>query len=401
MSLRHWFLILLLAGILLMQPRLLTALHINLAFRAQAEAYLGSRLSLVDRLAQLQMAKHWWNQEVERGLMEQRWWIYVERVEAVLAQMSPDDVIARTAYQKGRQQEGIGNLGQAAAYYRQAAQTDARFVPAHLALWKLLNRQGDLAALLVEYDLEHLAPTYAVSVPLTTGPMLLGYDLDNAAFAFDAPMPIVLYWQVREGQSVNWADAADYKMNQGGWETYRVGSRIYQVGEVTNLVWNAGFEQPSLWQPGVPPGYGEGHTYKAASAYGLSTLDRDGASTQTGCVYNTEERRYSGLTSPMVPVAPGRLYLAGGWVQEINATGGRILVRAYADPFYHGHANDLILLKQFSRGDWVYLGGMVSFSEPGAHYATLWADNVESGGAVCFDDLLFAALPASPVEEGK
>ena len=397
-----WFLLWMLVIVLGTGPRLVTALHVNLAFHAQAKAFLTPGFSLDDRLSLLKVADQWLSQGANRGQIDQRLLSYLRSMEVVLHQTKRDAAVARMAFREGRRMEAMGNLGQASEYYREAIQRDRHSTAALLELGLLYREQGETKALLaIEQELASLIPTHPVSMTVADSLVLLGYDVDEEAFAFDVPMTIVLYWEIRGKDLQASANLIKRQIDHEGWLTYQVGSRLYQIGEVANLIWNAGFEHPSLWSQGTPPGFTEGHTYRTPFAYSVLLLERDGLGTSAGCVQNTVQRTRGGLTSPIFSVLPGRLYLIGGWVRESDNGAARIFARNLAKRSYLSNIKDVFLTKRFSHDDWAYFGGATFFSGSGPSYASLWADNVGIGSLVCFDNLLLAALPAVPVFEDR
>jgi hypothetical protein len=356
--------------------------HVNLALLTLLRSGLREGASDAQHAEWLAAAQ----QHLEAGLRLSpawRWERIRESTRLTLSQLSESELEAIAEYNLGREAEAAGRTAEAAHHYRVAIQRDGSLTAARLALWELSDRMGMLStAEELSAFLRDLAPQYPAGVGVSDGMVLLGYDVPDLAFLFDSPCLIVLHWSIPEG-----LDGDRLPEAAAGWQSYRLGDRLFQVGQVENLVRNGGFEiAPGGW----PVGFRRQYTRTdQLSPYRLVSARREGVTTRVLCLENGKEISRSGLATPAIRVDPQRMYLATAWMNADQAsTSGALLYETSDSGYTNAQVHPLgdLLLEE----PWVLRGDVVSLQQS---YVRFWMSNFDSAGKVCFDNLLLIPLP--------
>lgn len=178
----------------------------------------------------------------------------------------------------------------------------------------------------VEPVSELLGWTPGDGIPVNEAWQFLGFDvLEERALPFSMPAPVVLYWQL---------DAPDQETQvqiatRGSWKLYRVGNRVYQIGSMTNLVPNPGFEQPFLSSVGgqvhIPGWYSNHYSTTNDQTIRVVLSERQDRSTLALSLWNSAGGP-SDLVATM-PIQASQLYVFGASLQQ---SGGSWACAAFA-----------------------------------------------------------------------
>ena len=297
-----------------------------------------------------------------------------------------------------------GLAAEATSAYHRVLSLDPRLIEAYAGLHSVYEAQG-LAeqARSVASQWESLTPSYRigksgdrgdwdVETPPVVGPglTLLGYDLyDEEEVAYGGPIRVALYWQLPDPP---WSDVRT--RSQGDWWFYAVGTRLYQVGIVHNMVSNAGFEAAVTARSGQMSIGGWPGSHYSTSPY--QTIDvalvmRNGLPGFALRLLN-DAGGPSGKPTGNMAVDPAGLYLHGAWLRAED--GARACVARAYDPGRAGHATPdfdyLACVNSDQTGDWMHVASLTS-PWPGASRVRLFLTNIGSGQAL-FDDVLFVPL---------
>jgi len=269
----------------------------------------------------LELAVQWgkqagstWQEEHGHSARAQKLWEHVTS-SSVQAQRR-----AEQAYQQGQIWENKGKLGLALEFYQQAFTTDSKLIEAGYQIYRLSTQVEQLKlAQRQEEMLSALEPEYHVTTTLADGTKLLGYDLDEIYLERGVDLiPITFYWEL----STSLGDVSQWETKD--WTYVRVQNRLYQIGQVANLVPNGGFEQDLSTIAVVPHGYRDiaaEHKYQddrhrfLRSRHQLMIDKRDGGHSQVAVVVNPSVGLNGIMSVQEIMMEPGALYVFGGWMR--------------------------------------------------------------------------------------
>jgi hypothetical protein len=297
-----------------------------------------------------------------------------------------------------------GLVAEAVSTYNRVLSLNPRLIEAYAGLHSAYEAQGlTEQARSVAAQWESLAPPYrlgksdggggwdAETPPVgKSGLRLLGYDLyDEEEVTHGGPIRVALYWQLPDSR---WPEVRT--RSQGDWQFYAVGTRLYQVGIVHNMVSNAGFEAAVTARssqvniPGWPGSHYSTAPYQTMDIALVTRNDLPGFALRL----LNDAGGPSGKTTGSMTVDPAGLYLHGAW---LCAEDGAIacVARAY-DPGRAGHATPdfdyLACVRSDRTEDWMHVAGLTA-PWSGAQWVRLFLTNIGSGQAL-FDDVLFLPL---------
>jgi tetratricopeptide (TPR) repeat protein len=245
-----------------------------------------------------------------------------QRADSLLAQMQSDMWRVRfqrwQSFEMGQQLEAQGRIDAAIKAYRDAAdQTELR-VASLYAIYHLTQISDPVTAREYLHHLITLKPATQVHWA-ESDYKLLGFDLDEWSVAWNGNhIPITLYWQLSEGTDV----PRQWRIDD--WQYIQVGDRLYQIGEVSNLLPNGGFERDLSAIAALPMGYWSirhgrfaqsGDTSIFRKHHWLGYAEREGQITQVAIVRNITGEH--GFVTP-ITIKDVELYLFGGWVRSTD-----------------------------------------------------------------------------------
>jgi hypothetical protein len=298
---------------------------------------------------------------------------------------------AELAYRQAQKWEREGRLESALAAYQRAFADDGQWVEAGHKVYQLATQTGQTAlAQRQAQALRELAPEWSVTVTLTDGTMLVGYDLDEMSLEHDlGSIPITLYWKLHtplEG-ILRWQ--AD------GWTYVAVQSRLYQIGVVDNLLPNGGFERDLSTMAIVPAGY-QDLAYMARfqpdylrTRHKLTVDTRDGDTTQVAAVVNAVEGVNGMNTVQRITVKPRTWYVMGGWIHVLDRGIG------YLGGVWRTHDGEDVLYWYVAREHpahpWQQFASAAIAPDQATMFTPLALNLGE--GEVRFDNLIFFQMP--------
>jgi hypothetical protein len=155
---------------------------------------------------------------------------------------------------------------------------------------------------------------------------LLGLDLDEWSIAWDgAHIPMTLYWQTSTCVD------SPRQWNVGGWQYIQVRDRLYQIGVVSNLLPNGGFEQDLSTMAALPMGYHNIRDFRLRETgeitdflrqyHNLLQNWRNGYPNQVAAMTAPSEK-INGFSTSRVPIDDDALYLFSGWMRTTGESEG-------------------------------------------------------------------------------
>ena len=306
-------------------------------------------------------------------------------------QVSMPRLEAQSAYREGLVLQANGEWESASHSFKTALQIDPSFMPALLSLAGVLGkleRRTDLAYLTER--IEKAEPDYAFTVSILPGLEFLGFDVDENSYAFASRVPLVIYWRTvdsKKSASLQITEDAQFR-------TYAWGDRVFQVGDVKNLVSNAGFEDIPFMATNFPISFGRAYTPESVwSPYGLKVITRRNMQSTVLCLTNNAKYYRTGVTTLPLTVEPGRKYLAAIWMKNDSTSGGYPLIYETSTT---AHDNLVLhpLLERFEDDGWHFRADVVSITQP---FVRFWMANFDAVGEVCYDNLLLIPLSYPPL----
>jgi tetratricopeptide (TPR) repeat protein len=389
---KRWLKLLLLVSfcLLLYGSRLSKALNFNLASTALSHWSFAPQLS--DARAYLSQAIHWGEKS------DIRWYQrgYATRTEALWLRVTDEQVVAHeraeAAYQRGQRLEHQQHYQAALNAYKQAVVDDEKCIQCLYALYNLSMRQGkEELAQQQQESLLSLEPQHAVSATLDNGVRLQGYDLDEIELerAVDR-VSIVFYWKLpRTTDGISQWQAE-------GWTYIKVQQRLFQIGQIENLLDNGGMEWNLSTIAGVPYGYRSIFSavqnqpdYQRAH-YDLKVDYQRDPFSQVVVVQGDEAGGLDGLTSATkIEVNPDVLYILGGRLRAaqggLGYLGGVWRDREKEDVLYWYTVQD------FQSNAWQSFTAVHKAPPSAVTFTPLFLNR--GSGEVRFDDLIFFELP--------
>ncbi|MEW5985864.1 MAG: hypothetical protein AB1791_04445 [Chloroflexota bacterium] len=194
---------------------------------------------------------------------------------------------------------------------------------------------------------------------------LVGFDLDETALAMGWLVDGSLYWQPSQAAGGLWRE-------DGRW---------------LNLAPDSGFEWAAdgvmVWQES------NGVTLSHGSSRVIAS-ERDGRATMVKEILAAAGGRATIIVSPVLPVAGGCLYLAGGWLRTGPAASPAVSV-VWAGVADRPEARAFVNLVEGERAaDWLHVAGLLrppAGATGVAIYASNWAAAGANEAAVWVDDL--------------
>jgi hypothetical protein len=225
------------------------------------------------------------------------------------------------------------------------------------------------------------------------GKLLGGAILDPLLIGDDGPITTVLYWEVN-GPSLQ-------HQLEGTWRCDA--TTCMQVLSARNLVPDPGFEWKSS-----PPHHADSiskatslvqATWKADlypqadSAWFLTQARRSGFETTVSCLDNTAHTETAkvrtGITARISDVEPDALYLQIGWLETDGRSTNGLMGRMWLLPDSKQVWDYMVAGPQHT--EWRSYGQIVRAAEDSTS-GKLLLQNYNSGGKICFDDLIFIQL---------
>jgi hypothetical protein len=321
---------------------------------------------------------------------------YYERVSAKLAMIQKNKLsyangIASTTFKAGIEFEGQGNIRDALSSYQNACQQNNKLIQACSSVYKILVEfsQGE-AAEPYRLDLIHLEPDYP-HVPLEYENIkLLGYDLQTPLLEQDdEPISITIYWDMANSAT----GISEWSRN--GWSYIQVGRRLFQMGEISNLLPNYGFERDLSDIAILPYGY-QNVRYSVnqdknilSTHHRLEVVKREQEISQIAVVVNSEEKLNGLTTKQKVDTSPADLYILSGLMRV--AEGGSGSLGGVWRTQQMDDINYWYISRNSTDPSWVKVGG-VERAPANAEIFTLLALNT-GVGEVYFDNLMFFRIP--------
>lgn len=252
-----------------------------------------------------------------------------QRARQILTQMESDAWYDRfqrwQAFEMGQQLESQGHIEAAFVAYQEAAsQTELRAVSFY-ALYRLTRASDPEKSDEYLYRLVALEPATHVHWAESDQYELLGFDLDEWSVSWNGDhIPITFYWQL----SISVDRPKRWYVND--WQYIQVQDRLYQVGTISNLLPNGGFEQDASVISALPMGYRnvrDCHLREAGEIinflrqhHSLLQAQRNGYLSQVAAITGPLER-HNGF-STRVLVDEDALYMLSGWMLTIGESEG-------------------------------------------------------------------------------
>jgi tetratricopeptide (TPR) repeat protein len=329
----------------------------------------------------------------EDGVLRNR----LERLDALRAYVASPSFFAsrqaRLMLSAGERCEQKGDTECALQNYQDALRLDSHSIPAYYHLYRLYALRGDheqSQALL--HALESLPPAYPLAKPAPVGDFaLVGYDLDESSLEMGRSVEVVLHWQAEKAAATDFSESV-----QGDWHIYLLGKRLYQVGSVTNMATNGGFELTSTVYDQRPYGFtAERYDPEKYAAHRLVIANDTGA--PTVCAELDNRRVVGGfsgyMSSESWPISADTPYLLGGRVRSAQQAGKIGLLwtgRGVPDDEQNRYVPASI-----DRNGWVYHAGVLEPPQA-AVFLRLQLLNQVQDGVACFDNLFL--IPIKPVQ---
>lgn len=329
---------------------------------------------------------------------EDRWNTIVASLKLVQNQVSTSSLTTQRVYHEGLFLQRTGQWESAIHSFEIALQQDDAFVPAILSLAEISEKldKHTNAMHLIE-RVENTEPNYAFTVSVQPGLELLGFDVDENAFALASRIPLVIYWHVLNDEVKTSLQITD----DGQFRTYAWGDRAIQVGDATNLVSNAGFERFPFIAADFPTSFSRAYTPESIWApYHLKAQTRQDVQSTTLCLNNSTEYYRSGVTTLPLLVEPGTQYLAAVWVKDDSTSRGSPMIY---ETRTSGHEDVVLhhLPDRLNDDGWHLHADVISVTQP---FVRFWLANFDAVGEACFDNLLLIPLSysqLSPHMSGK
>lgn len=300
----------------------------------------------------------------------------------------------------GRALEVSRQTEQAVVAYQSSVALNPRLVEAYAGLYRgysMLALHKEARAALSK--LESLEPAHRLgqclsdgrcdesrSVEVLSGWRLLGYELHDAEeVAYLRSVRVTLYWEMDtlcgEGMRELIGDV---------WHWYAIGKRVYQVGAITNLISNAGFEglvlgNKRLSIPGWPNDW---YTTTPSQIIDVPRVQRDGSPSSVLRLTNVAGGPSAKRTGPLRLDLPGPYLLAGWLYVEGGSTG--CIGRHWYPALGGGPELEYLTCVNSSSPGWSHAADL-SYPAPNAEWFTVILKNL-GPGQVLFDDILFAPL---------
>jgi tetratricopeptide (TPR) repeat protein len=335
---------------------------------------------------------------VARGEQAGNYWLdtYNERVSAKLEtiqknKLSSANGIALMTFTAGIEFEAQGNIQDALVSYQNACQQNNKLIQACSSAYSILVESYQVeAADSYRQFLIHLEPDYA-HVPLEDENIkLLGYDLQTPLLERDdEPLSITIYWDMSNSTT----GISEWSRN--GWSYIQVGSRLYQMGKISNLLPNYGFDRDFSNIAILPYGY-QNVRYSVnqdknilSTHHRLEVVKREQEISQAAVVVNSEEKLNGLTTKQKVDISPTDLYILSGLMRV--AEGGSGSLGGVWRTQQMDDINYWYISRNSTDPSWVKVGG-VERAPANAEIFTLLALNT-GVGEVYFDNLMFFRIP--------
>lgn len=253
------------------------------------------------------------------------------RARELLAQMESRSWYERSrrwrAFETGRQLEIQGDIEAATMAYQESADQIELRVLSFFAMYRLMQQASD--PIMAEEYLHHLTtlkPATQVHWAESDQYKLLGFDFDEWSIAWNGNhIPITLYWQLSESTD----EPRQWRIDD--WQYIQVQDRLYQIGEVSNLLPNGGFEQDLSTIAALPIGYRNIRDYRLRETFqiadylhqyhGLIGDYRADYFSQVATM-TSPPGQTNGFSAPRVPVEENGLYLLSGWMRTTGESEG-------------------------------------------------------------------------------
>jgi len=305
------------------------------------------------------------------------------------------------AYAQAVQLEQQGDRSGALAEYGLVSRRSWLRVEADYAAYQLSQEIGDEAqAQFWLNQLTNFEPHISGEWPLADDQRLMGYDVDAWSMDWEPTrVPVVFYWQVPASSAV----ASDWQAD--GWHYIQVNTRLYQSGEVANLLPDAGFEQDWSALTQVPLGYRpykdialDGQDYVAflRAHYRLVDDLREGEMTRALAIVNTLPETNGLTVRPWIQTQPGMVYVFSGAVKVVGESEAYLCL-VWLSSTGEQHYWNLV--------KWVSVQSWQEFVKAGwapqaADWFTPYALN-RGIGEVLFDNLVLFAVPLPSMKVGR
>jgi tetratricopeptide (TPR) repeat protein len=327
--------------------------------------------------------------------------VYREQTSVKLRQTCANKVpttqgLADIYFKEGVEYEARENLHNALTSYQNACQSNEKHIQACFLVYRVLAEMSEPESgnsyLL---RLKALKPDYLVGTVQEREMILLGFDLQIDLLGEVAENILVtLFWDIPAPIEIvsTWV--------KDDWTYIQIGSRLYQIGEVDNLLPNGGFERDISPIALLPFGYqniryNANQDFRILSTYHrLTMVEREGKISQVAVVMNPEEM-LNGLTNKdKVKVSPGELYVLSGFMrvsEDAKVSLGGVFRTEKKEDISYWYIN-----RNSNDQDWTSFGGVITAPQ-NAEIFDLLALNTGKG-EVYFDNLLFSMIPYPDIE---
>jgi hypothetical protein len=213
---------------------------------------------------------------------------------------------------------------------------------------------------------------FTVHDTVVGGWRLVAFDADARRLLANEPTDVRLYWAPPSGAQLS-PDPDFFLDVAGRWwlQTVR-GARSRLEGGTFDGA-----------RPGAPSGAGTAEAGRLAPSVPAS---RDGRETAVVALAGSTSAPNSSLTSPPLPVTPGRLYLQAGWLRGDGARAG--MGWQWQPSLAHGS-----VAAGIGPADWQYHSRLTA-APPDARETRLWLLNQAGPTPAYFDGLVFVELGA-------
>jgi tetratricopeptide (TPR) repeat protein len=333
----------------------------------------------------LTKATHW-------GERAGKYWInsYEERmnseVEKTCANVDPNPrALSESSYISGIAYESLGDLRSALVFYQDACNKNRKHILACFSVFRLLDASEPELGKSYFREITELEPDYQLNSTLDERLKLIGFDVLTEGFGSDSnSLPVIIYWDIPNPT----LKSSIWKNND--WSYIQIGNRLYQIGEIQNLLPNGSFERDISTIAVLPFGY-QNIRYSVNQDYHilsnhhrLDLVAREGEISQVVVIVNPEEKLNGITTKERVKILAGKHYILTGLMKVSESgkgsLGGVWRTEASEDISYWYIARNVI------HKTWTRVSGIMTAPEA-AEIFTLLALNTGQG-EIFIDNLL-------------
>ena len=231
---------------------------------------------------------------------------------------------SKVNFDEGQEYENQGDYQRALSFYRDACDAFGKNILACYHATKMADQlsQDSLAQQLINRIIS-LEPEHPLGPIDFEDLRLVGYDIDEGQLERSIePVPLTLYWE--SSKSSLYVEV----WKSSSWTFIKLGTRIFQVGEIRNLLPNGGFEQDLSRTAVLPYGY-QNVVFAAnqdedilASRHRIDLSVRGRGQTQAAVVVNHQSILNGLTTRDGLEIKTGKIYLLSGWMKADQSAQG-------------------------------------------------------------------------------